>query len=428
MNLPIIEVRNISKKYLISHQSSTGYTTLVETLAKKAKKLFSFSRFKGKTSQVKQSKYSEEEFFALQNIDFDVQRGDRIGIVGRNGAGKSTLLKILSRIITPSTGHIKVRGRISSLLEVGTGFHPELTGRENIFLNGAILGMAKHEIKNKFDEIVSFSEVEKFLDTPVKRYSSGMHMRLGFGIAAHLDPDVLIVDEVLAVGDAKFQEKCLNKLGKLSQHGRTVLFVSHDMGSVARLCNKGLFLEDGQIKKFGTIEECVNAYVQANSQQNFLWEGDYGDEYIRFYKVALLPPEKNRHFFYQDETIELCLEYEILQAADDPLVIGITVANSGGQSVARASTANNKETFHQFNSPGKYKISFTIPSHLLYEGEYLIKPVCFIHNKKQILNDKIIIKLPIYPPRDCARFLSFPAMVGGHLGDRWKICSKELRN
>lgn len=414
---PIIEVRNISKKYLISHRSSTGYATLVETLTNKAKSIFTFKR---KSSHIKDSsKNHVEEFLALQNINFDVHQGDRVGIIGRNGAGKSTLLKILSRITNPSTGHIKVRGRISSLLEVGTGFHPELTGRENIYLNGAILGMAKQEIKQKFDEIVSFAEVEKFLDTPVKRYSSGMHMRLGFGIAAHLDPDVLIVDEVLAVGDARFQEKCLKKLGTLSQHGRTVLFVSHDMGSVARLCNKGLFLESGQIKKNGSIEECVNAYIQANSQQHFIWEGDFGDEHIRFHKIALIPTELNLDFFYQDEPIKIGLEYEVLQAADAPLVIGIGVWNQQGQYLAKAFTSDNKANINNFNGVGKHKVSFIIPAHLFYEGEYLIKPECFIHNKKVVMQDQVIIKLPIYPPRDCVRFFSSASIATVHLGNHW---------
>lgn len=417
MKTPIIEVRDISKKYLISHRSSKGYATLVETLTNKAKSFFSFKR---KSKGVnKSSGNNVEEFLALQGVSFDVQQGDRVGIIGRNGAGKSTLLKILSRITNPSTGYIKVRGRISSLLEVGTGFHPELTGRENIYLNGAILGMAKQEIKQKFDEIVSFAEVEKFLDTPVKRYSSGMHMRLGFGIAAHLDPDVLIVDEVLAVGDARFQEKCLKKLGTLSQHGRTVLFVSHDMGSVARLCNKGLFLEDGQIKKFGTIEDCVNAYIQANSQQNFSWEGDFGDEHIRFRKIGLIPAEQNRDFFYQDEPIKICLEYEVQQAAEDALVIGIGVWNQRGQYIAKAFTSDNKEMVNQLNAPGKYKVSFTIPARLLYEGDYLIKPECYIHNKKAVMQDQVIIKLPIYPPRDCVRFFNTSSTTGVHLGNQW---------
>jgi lipopolysaccharide transport system ATP-binding protein len=211
--------------------------------------------------------------WALKNISFEVRRGEVLGIIGRNGAGKSTLLKILSRVTAPTTGEIRVRGRIASLLEVGTGFHPELTGRENIFLNGAILGMNRHEITRKFDEIVDFSGVEKYIDTPVKRYSSGMYVRLAFAVAAHLEPEILVVDEVLAVGDAEFQKKCLGKMGDVAREGRTVLFVSHNMPSIQNLCNRGFCLDGGQIRYEGDISDVVEIYLNSSVEQD-VWERD----------------------------------------------------------------------------------------------------------------------------------------------------------
>lgn len=214
--------------------------------------------------------YEVEEFWALNNVSFDVQQGDCVGIVGRNGAGKSTLLKILSRITEPSAGTVSIRGRVASLLEVGTGFHPELTGRENIFLNGAILGMSRREISRKFDQIVDFSEVEKFLDTPVKRYSSGMYVRLAFAVAAHLEPEILVVDEVLAVGDARFQKKCMGRMGEVGKEGRTVLFVSHNMGAVSELCNRAILLADGKLVADGSTASVIEKYLQAGNKSSFI--------------------------------------------------------------------------------------------------------------------------------------------------------------
>ncbi len=212
------------------------------------------------------------EFLALNDVSFEVKQGERVGIIGRNGAGKSTLLKVLSRIYEPTKGRIEINGRLASLLEVGTGFHPELSGRENIFLNGALLGMNKSEIKSKFDEIIAFAEVEKFLDTPVKRYSSGMYVRLAFAVAAHLEPEILIVDEVLAVGDAEFQRKCLGKMKDVSNSGRTVLFVSHNMEAVQKLCNKGLMLSKGELKSSGSIETVMNAYLDSQTEGELVFD------------------------------------------------------------------------------------------------------------------------------------------------------------
>src|SRR5712672_2946617 len=224
-----ISVENLGKKYIISHQVREPYTALRDVIAHKARQLVS-------RRGAMEADPSREQFWALKDVSFEIEQGDRVGIIGRNGAGKSTLLKILSRITDPTTGRIAITGRVASLLEVGTGFHPELTGRENIFLNGAILGMRRAEIRSKFDEIVAFAEIERFLDTPVKRYSSGMYVRLAFAVAAHLEPEILIVDEVLAVGDAAFQKKCLGKMSDVAREGRTVLFVSHNMAAINQLC------------------------------------------------------------------------------------------------------------------------------------------------------------------------------------------------
>jgi lipopolysaccharide transport system ATP-binding protein len=247
---PILEVQNISKKFLIQHQQ------------------LRYLSFRDKLSGLFTPKEATEEFWALHDISFDVQPGESIGIIGRNGAGKSTLLKILSRITPPTTGRITVRGRIASLLEVGTGFHQELTGRENIFMNGSILGMKHAEIKAKFDEIVDFSGTEKFLDTPLKHYSSGMQLRLAFAVAAHLEPEILIIDEVLAVGDAEFQKKCIGKMETVNKSGKTILFVSHNMAAVGNLCRRAILIEKGGLKKQGTVSEIIHDYQAASIGAN----------------------------------------------------------------------------------------------------------------------------------------------------------------
>jgi lipopolysaccharide transport system ATP-binding protein len=259
-----IKVENLGKKYLIGHENTAAYRTLRDSLSSSARSLA--RRFRH-PFQVNSEASDLEEFWALRDINFEIKPGERIGIIGRNGAGKSTLLKILSRITAPTTGKAVIHGRVASLLEVGTGFHPELTGRENIFLNGAILGMRKAEIKNKFDEIVAFAEVEKFLDTPVKRYSSGMYVRLAFAVAAHLEPEILIVDEVLAVGDAQFQKKCLGKMEAVSKEGKTLLFVSHNMAAVTKLCGRGIYLSEGTMHTVGGTDEVVRIYLQDSARK-----------------------------------------------------------------------------------------------------------------------------------------------------------------
>src|SRR5579864_8140384 len=249
MDIPIIQVENLGKKYRLTHQGDRPrYRALRDVIAETATRPFRRLRRTNHPAGPR----TTEEFWALKGVDFEVQQGEVVGIVGRNGAGKSTVLKILTRITEPSTGRVRIRGRLASLLEVGTGFHPELTGRENIYLNGAIMGMARSEIRRKFDEIVAFAEVEKFLDTPVKRYSSGMYVRLAFAVAAHLEPDILVVDEVLAVGDAEFQEKCIGKMNAVAKSdGRTVLFVSHNMSILQHLCSRAVLMRAGRLTAGG---------------------------------------------------------------------------------------------------------------------------------------------------------------------------------
>ncbi|WP_017303051.1 ABC transporter ATP-binding protein [Spirulina subsalsa] len=257
-----IRVENLGKKYLLNHQQESDRYALRYAIANGVK------RWGKRLLHPRQglTRPEIEEFWALDDVSFEIEQGDRVGIIGRNGAGKSTLLKILSRITEPTTGRITLKGRVASLLEVGTGFHPELTGRENIYLNGSILGMSRQEINRKFDEIVAFAEIEKFLDTPVKRYSSGMYVRLAFAVAAHLEPEILVIDEVLAVGDAQFQKKCLGKMETVGKEGRTVIFVSHQMGMVNQLCNQAFWLSQGVLIQQGSPQTIINAYLESMNQ------------------------------------------------------------------------------------------------------------------------------------------------------------------
>ena len=271
----MITAQNLSKSYLLGHQSKVPHSTFREWLARLPSQLWL------QISDVASGRPiglgdETEEFWALDDVSFDIRRGEIVGFLGPNGAGKSTLLKVLSRITEPTKGRVTIKGRLGSLLEVGTGFHPELTGRENIYLNGAIIGMRRAEVKKCFDEIVSFAGVERFLDTPVKRYSSGMYVRLAFAVAAHLDPEILIVDEVLAVGDAQFQKKCLGKMKEVSsQSGRTVLFVSHSMAALKSICHRGVLLRTGRIAYDGDIRDCIQHYETAMAQLR------QGSEWVR---------------------------------------------------------------------------------------------------------------------------------------------------
>lgn len=323
MSETVIKVENLSKSYLIGHQSQERYTSLRDVLTSGAKNFGKRLLHPFKNAQSGLVTGDEtEEFFALKDVSFEIKRGDRVGIIGRNGAGKSTLLKILSRITEPTSGRIEIEGRVASLLEVGTGFHPELTGRENIFLNGAILGMTKVEIKSKFDEIVDFAEIEKFLDTPVKRYSSGMYVRLAFAVAAHLEPEILVVDEVLAVGDSSFQKKCLGKMEEVSSEGRTVLFVSHSMQAIRALCSRGIVLADGSAVADTDTESAIVSYNQQSRSVDFGPKVAVNNERLRrgtgnarFTAIEVVDSEGQVNCsFARGETIRFVLKYKTYEA------------------------------------------------------------------------------------------------------------------
>jgi lipopolysaccharide transport system ATP-binding protein len=306
---------------------------------------------------------SNDYVWALQDINFSVKQGEVLGIIGRNGAGKSTLLKILSKVTSPTKGNIKVKGRIASLLEVGTGFHPELTGRENIFLNGAILGMTKTEIRSKFDEIVAFSGVEKYIDTPVKRYSSGMYVRLAFAVAAHLEPEILIVDEVLAVGDAEFQKKCLGKMKDVSVEGRTVLFVSHNLGAMKALCNEGLLLEHGSVKQLGEINEVLNLYgkVGGNRKVNI---SNNKDKEIYFSKLNI-SSDKNGHSYTNEQILISAFCNSILKV-ERKVQLCIAILDNLDERIF--SVIENL----QLEPKSSYRISLEIPGNFLTPGNYSV--------------------------------------------------------
>lgn len=323
---PIIEVKNIGKKYNISRERGR-YVALRDILAEAIKNPLTFFK-----KRIQNALNKTEVFWALKNITFSVQKGDVVGIIGHNGAGKSTLLKILSQITPPTTGEIKIHGRVGSLLEVGTGFHPELTGRENIFLNGAILGMKKKEIARKFDEIVAFSEIGKFIDTPVKYYSSGMYVRLAFSVAAYMDPDILIIDEVLAVGDLEFQKKCLGKMDEITKKDkRTILFVSHNIPSVKKLCKTCILLEDGEIIKMGKTDEVVDFYTQRKShnQENPLHITDRS-----IFKSISITNSDDSKIIKSNDSLKIKVAYET--NFTEPIVGGrlvITITNTFSQQI-----------------------------------------------------------------------------------------------
>lgn len=316
------------------------------------------------------SKGSSEYVWALKDIDFKVEQGDVVGIIGKNGAGKSTLLKILSKVTGPTTGSIRARGRIGSLLEVGTGFHPEMTGRENIFMNGAILGMSKPEIASKLDEIVDFSGCERYIDTPVKRYSSGMMVRLGFAVAAHLDPEILVVDEVLAVGDAEFQKKAIGKMKDVSRgEGRTVLFVSHNMASMQRLCRRGIVMDKGGIIYDGLINKAIDNYLSGSvSQSHYLNSTVTGKNKLELLE-AEIKPESGNHF-YPNVPIDISFRLKVNSNVPD-LVVGFNIYSSFQYPIARADYNDIDGTSSL--SPGEYIFKFKIPANTLSNGDYRIK-------------------------------------------------------
>jgi lipopolysaccharide transport system ATP-binding protein len=385
----VIKSEHLSKKYIISHQQQEKYVTLRDVVAKKAKSLFQLSNRRTDTDSSPVGK--REQFWALRDINFDIEHGDRVGIIGRNGAGKSTLLKVLSRITEPTTGKISLKGRITSLLEVGTGFHAELTGRENIFLNGAILGMHRAEIKRKFDEIVDFSGVEKFLDTPVKRYSSGMYVRLAFAVAAHLESEILIVDEVLAVGDAEFQRKCLGKMQDVSQQeGRTVLFVSHNMQAITNLCSRVILINKGTVIQDDIPSKVIKDYVmfETSNVGSIFWdEGSApGDSTIKLMAVKILDEKNNiQNQFFSKSKIRVQLDLDIAELHED-LVVGFDIADEDGVVILRTYHNDSKQEEWPSLQKGLNSIYCEIPGEFLNVGTYYISPKISLHCKKWILN------------------------------------------
>lgn len=366
MNKPIIEIKNIKKKYNITHQRG-GYVALRDVFANILKNPFKFAKHKAKQVAGFGTK---EEFWALGGVDLEINKGDIVGIIGHNGAGKSTLLKILTGITPPTEGEIVMRGRVASLLEVGTGFHPELTGRENVFLNGAILGMTKNEIVKKFDEIVAFAGIEKFLDTPVKYYSSGMYVRLAFSVAAHMEPDILLVDEVLAVGDADFQKKCLGKMEEVTQkEGRTILLVSHNMGAIQRLCAKTVLLNKGGVVFYGDTKEAIERYLDnedIDGGGSKLFPIVAKDIIINDFFISQDGARTN--YIDNDKSFEVTINFETLKDLES-FRIGFFVKNAIGDTLTRSLTPDWNPEFENIKK-GPHQAIFTFPEKLLMAGDY----------------------------------------------------------
>jgi len=366
MNTPIIEVKNISKKYGIAHERG-GYVTLRDVLMNVLRRPFSFLKTKAKRIVGLEKK---EEFWALKDINFSVNKAEIVGVIGANGAGKSTLLKILSQITPPTEGEIILRGKVGSLLEVGTGFHPELTGRENIFLNGAILGMGRQEIAKKFDDIVEFSGIGKFLDTPVKYYSSGMYVRLAFSIAAHMESDILLVDEVLAVGDAEFQKKCLGKMEEVTKkEGRTIVFVSHNMAAIQNLCSRSILIEKGQVALMGETSEVVDKYLSKYSRPMAVYNFKTQNTKVSIEEISILDngksltsaipisnPFKIQIDFIIKEDIKNAILSTLFYSQDQDLILYSSDSDTTGK-------------FRDYKA-GNYTASVEIPSFLFNVGNY----------------------------------------------------------
>ena len=376
-----VSVRGLSKAYTISH-NAVQHTTAGEAI---------IHRLRNPIQRTEE----KETFWALKDVSFEVEKGEVVGIIGRNGAGKSTLLKVLSQITDPTEGEVRLYGRVGSLLEVGTGFHPELTGRENIFLNGAILGMKKSEISRQFDAIVDFAEVEKFLDTPVKRYSSGMYVRLAFAVAAHLNPEILIVDEVLAVGDAQFQKKCLGKMQDVSQQeGKTVLFVSHNMGAVKQLCGSCVWLDQGRVRGQGLTEQVLREYLEDGSvnepQQIWSPEAAPGDEALRLLSVRICQPAgvlRNAIEINQPFEIEIETETEF----PEDITLSLVVRSSEGQTLLHSCNLFSDKSEEFLWKRGKTKTVCRFPPYALNEGRYTLNLSADLPSVRILFNEESVL-------------------------------------
>jgi len=379
---PVVSIKGVSKRYIIGHRPNNS-RTLRDVMAGSIKGLLS----RGENTR-------QEEFWALRNVDFDVYKGETLGIIGSNGAGKSTILKILSRIIEPTEGEVKIQGRVASLLEVGTGFHPELTGRENVFFNGSVLGMSRDEIVKRFDEIVEFSEIGKFIDTPVKFYSSGMYVRLAFAIAAHLDPDVLIIDEALAVGDVNFQQKCIDKMRDSARSGKTVLFVTHSMNIVEEICDRAVFLKNGKIEMIGDTSKVVSTYLGTTSQNlETTWKAK-GSSYVHrpdnpikpiSLKLATgdgKPFERTVHY---KEGLVAELVVDIEKPTTD-MSVGVSFYDEFNNRLFRTSQTDVDTKDRPQLKPGRNKLSVELPLHDLREGAFIVALDCDVYRKDWVHN------------------------------------------
>ncbi len=365
MSNSIIEVKNLGKKYTINHHRGK-YIALRDILTNIIKNPFSFLKKKAREIAGIDTK---EDFWALKDVSFNIEPGEVVGIIGRNGAGKSTLLKILTGITPPTTGEIKMKGKVASLLEVGTGFHPELTGRENIFLNGAILGMTKKEIVRKFDEIIAFAGIEKFLDTPVKYYSSGMYVRLAFSVAAHMEPDILLVDEVLAVGDAEFQKKCLGKMEEVTKKsGRTILFVSHNMGAIQNLCKKTILLEKGRIKMFGETSKVIDFYLNKGDIHSISeFQADKSKE-AHVSRISIQDKDsKPSARLMISEPFSIKLNFDVLREIEGATTSFLFYSN--GELLLISSESDKTGKMEKYK-PGSYESVISIPAFLFNVGMY----------------------------------------------------------
>jgi lipopolysaccharide transport system ATP-binding protein len=380
MSETIIKVENLSKQYRIG--AKERYKTFRETLVDAAKA--PFRRISGLNPKPQIRNRQSETIWALRDVSFEVNQGEVVGIIGRNGAGKTTLLKILSKITEPTEGRVELRGRVGSLLEVGTGFHPELTGHENVYLYGAILGMDRWEVTRKFDEIIAFAELEKFVDTPVKRYSSGMYMRLAFAVAAHLEPEILLVDEVLAVGDAAFQKKCMGKMGDVSKEGRTVLFISHNMGAVGALCGNAIWLDRGQIAGHGDVNSVINRYLNAITKpvdKDFQLKdrprGEGRGEEFRFESIWTETSKGERKTQFQmEEPIIVVFSYAVKKEMHLPLV-AMRLETPDGQIIVDSWDSDSLEP--EECKPGFYTVRVKIEPQDLHPGLYQISLIAAVH-------------------------------------------------
>lgn len=385
MNNIAIKVENISKCYRIGlkeniHDSfGSAMIGFIKSPLKNYRKYRSLYKFDNINLNLDSNKDSNSSdiIWALRNASFEVKEGEALGIIGRNGAGKSTLLKILARITHPTMGRAEIRGRVSSLLEVGTGFHPELTGRENIYLNGTVLGMKKKEIDHKFDDIVDFSGVEKFIDTPVKRYSSGMKVRLAFAVAAHLEPEILIVDEVLAVGDAEFQAKCIGKMNSVAKEGRTVLLVSHNMGAISELCSRVLWLDSGCLKQDGSPQDVVTKYLSSGTQGVGSWASSPAEEHpgrlawLKHARVLSGHGDKVSTLIHYNDQVNIEIEYEI-KSGVRAFRSYLLLRNSFGNILWASHDTDGTDKVGQVREPGIYRSTCVLPECLLRPGHYYV--------------------------------------------------------